>query len=68
MLEALRRCRKFDLFACHTQQRRQLAVVNALIASGDDQNWLVMHEKAQAFGNLSYLAANGICRQWCCCR
>src|SRR5215510_8433742 len=63
ILEALCRRRKFDLFAGHTQQRRQLAVVDALIAAGNDQNGLAMHDEAQAFGNLSYRAADGICCQ-----
>src|SRR5215813_13543258 len=71
ILEALCRRRKFDLFTGHTQQCCQLAVVDALIAAGDDQNWLVMHDEAQAFSNLSYRAADGIgcqlrrrCRMW----
>jgi hypothetical protein len=63
MLDALCWCREFDLFAGHTQQRRQLAIVDTLIAAGDHQNRLAMHDKAQALRNLSDLAADGLCSQ-----
>ena len=56
--------RACDLFAGHPQQRRQLAVIDPLIAAGDHQNRSVMYHKAQALRDLSDLAADGLGSQW----
>ncbi len=64
MLDALVWCRKGDGFAGDTEQRRELAVVDTLIASGDHQNRVALHHKAAALRDLSDLAADGLRSQW----